>query len=88
MIPRRIVGGYLDPSGEFGYTVRSTAEVAELADAHDSKSCSVRNVGSIPTFGTEYPCKGVFYFNILSPKEESLTLDVFAGAMPPQKHPM
>jgi hypothetical protein len=28
------------------------AEVAELADAHDSKSCSVRSVGSTPTFGT------------------------------------
>ncbi len=28
------------------------AEVAELADAHDSKSCSFGNVGSIPTFGT------------------------------------
>ena len=28
------------------------AEVAELADAHDSNSCSVRSVGSIPTFGT------------------------------------
>jgi glucose-1-phosphate adenylyltransferase len=26
--------------------------VAELADAHDSKSCSERSVGSIPTFGT------------------------------------
>ena len=28
------------------------AEVAELADAHDSKSCSARSVGSTPTFGT------------------------------------
>ena len=28
------------------------AEVAELVDAHDSKSCSARIVGSIPTFGT------------------------------------
>jgi hypothetical protein len=27
--------------------------VAEQADAHDSKSCSERIVGSIPTFGTE-----------------------------------
>ena len=26
--------------------------MAELADAHDSKSCSFGNVGSIPTFGT------------------------------------
>ncbi len=34
-----------------GYALRS-AEVAELVDAHDSKSCSARNVGSIPTFGT------------------------------------
>ena len=27
------------------------AEVAEQADAHDSKSCSFGIVGSIPTFG-------------------------------------
>ena len=27
------------------------AGVAELADAHDSKSCSARSVGSTPTFG-------------------------------------
>ena len=27
------------------------AEVAEQADAHDSKSCSFGSVGSIPTFG-------------------------------------
>ena len=29
------------------------AGVAELADAHDSKSCTFGYVGSIPTFGTE-----------------------------------
>src|SRR5574342_64539 len=34
------------------YTKRRPAEVAEQADAHDSKSCSFGNVGSIPTFGT------------------------------------
>ena len=28
------------------------AGVAELADAHDSKSCSFGSVGSIPTTGT------------------------------------
>lgn len=28
------------------------AKVAELVDAHDSKSCTERCVGSIPTFGT------------------------------------
>ena len=28
------------------------AEVAELADAHDSNSCAFGHVGSIPTFGT------------------------------------
>jgi hypothetical protein len=26
--------------------------VAELVDAHDSKSCSARSVGSIPSTGT------------------------------------
>ncbi len=30
---------------------RGIAEVAEQADAHDSKSCSLGSVGSIPTFG-------------------------------------
>jgi hypothetical protein len=34
------------------YTV-AVAEVAELADAHDSNSCGVTLVGSSPTFGTE-----------------------------------
>ncbi len=29
-----------------------TAEVAELADAHDSNSCSFGSEGSIPSFGT------------------------------------
>ncbi len=29
------------------------AKVAELVDAHDSKSCTERCVGSIPTFGTD-----------------------------------
>ena len=28
------------------------AEVAELADAHDSNSCSLGSEGSIPSFGT------------------------------------
>jgi hypothetical protein len=30
---------------------KGIAEVAEQADAHDSKSCSLGSVGSIPTFG-------------------------------------
>lgn len=41
------------------------AEVAELVDAHDSKSCLARGVGSIPTFGTEIKtgfCTQLFYF--------------------------
>ena len=28
------------------------ADVVELADTHDSKSCAARHVGSIPTIGT------------------------------------
>ena len=32
--------------------LQKNAEVAELVDAHDSKSCIERCVGSIPTFGT------------------------------------
>ena len=31
------------------------AEVAEQADAHDSKSCTFGYVGSIPTFGKKEP---------------------------------
>jgi hypothetical protein len=31
------------------------ARVAELVDAHDSKSCSARSVGSIPSTGTSTP---------------------------------
>ena len=38
------------------------AEVAELADAHDSKSCSARSVGSTPTFGT------IFIINLMTAK--------------------
>ncbi len=44
---------FLDPQDNIRYTLFTLAGVAELADAHDSKSCSVRSVGSIPTFGTE-----------------------------------
>src|SRR5690606_32918875 len=36
-----------------GRTSFVLAEVAELADAHDSKSCFERSVGSTPTFGTK-----------------------------------
>ena len=32
------------------------AEVAELVDAHDSKSCSFGSEGSIPSFGTKKAC--------------------------------
>ena len=34
---------------------RSGARVAELVDAHDSKSCSARSGGSIPSTGTIFP---------------------------------
>jgi len=40
------------------------AEMAELVDAHDSKSCSFGSVGSIPTFGTKMPLSGAFFFEI------------------------
>ena len=33
-------------------TKKKQAEVAELVDAHDSKSCLARGEGSIPSFGT------------------------------------
>ena len=42
----------LDRITIFRYTIPAKqAGVAELADAHDSKSCSLGSVGSIPTFG-------------------------------------
>ena len=42
----------LDRISGFRYTWHyKLAEVAEQADAHDSKSCSLGSVGSIPTFG-------------------------------------
>jgi hypothetical protein len=34
------------------------ARVAELVDAHDSKSCSARSGGSIPSTGTSLRCYG------------------------------
>jgi hypothetical protein len=45
------------------------AEVAELADAHDSKSCALGHVGSIPTFGilfllVTHPFGEFFLFNL------------------------
>ena len=35
------------------------AGVAELVDAHDSKSCSARSVGSIPSTGTNFFRRGL-----------------------------
>ena len=52
--PRWLTGCYL-----------KYAEVAELVDAHDSKSCISRCVGSIPTFGTQKGpqlLEALFYF--------------------------
>ena len=41
--------------------------MAELVDAHDSKSCVLGHVGSIPTLGTEKGFFGsLFYFQIFS----------------------
>jgi len=37
---------------QFSGTLSPLAGVAELVDAHDSKSCSARSEGSIPSFGT------------------------------------
>jgi hypothetical protein len=34
------------------FRIMLAARVAELVDAHDSKSCSARSVGSIPSTGT------------------------------------
>jgi hypothetical protein len=36
------------------------ARVAELVDAHDSKSCSARSVGSIPSTGTTAKLRFLF----------------------------
>lgn len=37
------------------------AAVAELVDAHDSKSCELAHVGSIPTSGTIYAVQKSFF---------------------------
>lgn len=47
------------------------AGVAELADAHDSKSCSFWSVGSTPTTGilkkpVSYTETGFYFYNSLS----------------------
>jgi hypothetical protein len=42
---------FYTPAVAFSERRRLLAEVAELADAHDSNSCSFGSVGSIPTFG-------------------------------------
>ena len=51
------------------YLCNPLAKVAELVDAHDSKSCSFGSVGSSPTFGT-YPLilsyEGIFYCSPLN----------------------
>ncbi len=51
---------------DLGY-INCQAEVAELADAHDSKSCSFGSVGSIPTFGTDW-LRPSSFFNLGYPK--------------------
>ena len=46
--------------------------MAELVDAHDSKSCVLGHVGSIPTLGTEKGFFGsLFYFHIFSKNHAS-----------------
>ncbi len=57
---RKAVNDYLDLEFKLGYTCYTFAGVAELADGHDSKSCSLGNVGAIPTFGTK---KRLNYFS-------------------------
>ena len=48
--PRRDFSFYLKGIGS--YRTARDARVAELVDAHDSKSCSARSGGSIPSTGT------------------------------------
>ena len=48
------------------------AKVAELVDAHDSKSCSLGSVGSIPTFGTKKTLQYEGLFNTCNFKINSL----------------
>ena len=59
------MGGYLDPSGEFVYTVRAIAEVAELAYARKLKIAFRKECGFNSHLRHKYPFTGVFYFNIL-----------------------
>lgn len=48
------------------------ARVAELVDAHDSKSCSARSVGSIPSTGTN----ALFLFCCLNVRSLLMTKSV------------
>lgn len=58
----------LSADRQAGRPFTEIAKVAELVDAHDSKSCSPGSVGSSPTFGTEmlewvYPVSAFFMHN-------------------------
>lgn len=41
-------------NGNISFVATCSAGVAELADAHDSKSCGAIHVGSSPTTGTRF----------------------------------
>src|SRR3989344_4530754 len=45
----------IDITYKIGYNLSyyNNADVVELVDTHDSKSCAARHVGSIPTVGTK-----------------------------------
>ena len=52
------VTGLLEVGQNYRYIFRGRAEVAELADALDSKSSGPKGrVGSTPTFGTSFPVR-------------------------------
>src|ERR1700739_2576892 len=60
------------------FRIMRPARVAELVDAHDSKSCSARSGGSIPSTGTTQRSQ-MFAVVRKSRKNRDLADDIFAS---------
>ena len=54
-------------TGNHNFAAQIEADVAEVVDAHDSKSCSSRSVGSNPTIGTYMVLKFLLIFYRFNP---------------------
>ena len=63
--PRVALRFFLLPKRHWNYRTPRDARVAELVDAHDSKSCSARSGGSIPSTGTTTVYHGCSPFPVM-----------------------